>query len=304
METNYSNYYTRTWNPETQKYEGSAVSSVITYGQYSRITAKKAPADWRTNYGDYYYKFKTGITPTSFEFRQYEGVQKNRYIRLRDKPSDWNTNFGSYYRKVYEKVTYTRKKLKSGKLGKKKKVVTLVDCINHKDAKYVNCKKDDDKKNGKIPDFFKRPHYKQEQYNIAPKYNPKNCYRVQTIESAPPFNDQYDPKQYFIKKIIAKAPTHNPKNCYKKVLDHYAHLVDSAKEIFEEAQATNVQKMFLDDFGVNIGDTVGGKDEFTGTMVVGEVSNINVTLEDGLIDADYEVKIMVKPEVEEEEGGE
>lgn len=300
--TNYSSYYTRSWNPLEQKYDYSAVSAVTTLGRRQKIT--KQPKDWRSNYSDYAYLFWTG---TNYEYRNYAGVPKNKYYRMTKKPDDWKDNFSSYYRKVYKKVTYTRKKLKSGKLGKKKKVVTFINCVDHKDAFYKACTAEDDRKGGKVPKFKAKYHYRREQYEVAPSFNKKNCYKAKQSLSAPPFNNPYDYKQYYKKTVKAVVPNHDPTNCYRLVKDHYEKMVESAIDVIEQSQKTNKQSMFLDDFEVNIGDTVGGKDEFTDTRIIGEVTNINVRLENGLIDAEYEVVVdliqsaIIKDSIEESE---
>lgn len=276
---NYTKYYERRRNEETGEYEYSNVSgdSVLDMSTLKQITKKKAPSDWRAAYGDYYYRFQTG---TGYEYRSYEGVEKSKYVLMTKKPSDWNSNFGSYFRKVYKKVTYTKKN------GKKKKVVKLVDCVKHKDAYYVNCKKDDDKKNGKVPSFSKRKHYRRDSYTVNPKYNRDNCYRINSKTVAP----TWERDKYYTGTTVYAAPPYVQGNYYEKVYDHYADMVEDGLAFFDEQKRSTSQTMTLDDFEVNIGDTVGGRDEFTGTVILRAVSNINLRIENGLINAEYEVK--------------
>lgn len=272
--SNYSSYFIRSRDETTLEYVYTNVSaeSVLDMSSIKKIDGNKKPSDWTSNYSEYYYKFQTG---TGIEYRSYEGKQKNRYVRLTKKPSDWNENFGSYYRKVYEK--------KSG--GKTK----LIDTVKHKDAKYVNCRNDDDKKNGRIPSFSKRAHYRRDTYTVAPTYQKNNCYRIKKEEVAPTFDAVAN--RYFRMKMDYHAPKFVDGNVYRKVLDHYAQMAESAVDFFEDQKRKSSQRMELEDFVVNIGDIVGGTDEFTKTAVVGNITNIEAKIENGLIDVAYSITV-------------
>lgn len=272
--TNYSSYYIRSTDAQTGEYVYNSVSgeSVVDLSSVVAVNSAKKPSDWTSNYSEYYYKFQTG---TGIEYRPYQGVTKNNYVRMTKKPSDWNDNFGSYFRKVYEK--------KSG--GK----TQLIDTVNHKDAKYVNCKADDDKKNGKVPSFTKRAHYRNDSYTKAPTYQRNNCYRARKIEVAPTFDAVAN--RYFTLEMAYHTPKFDVGNVYRKVYDHYAGMVQSAIEFFEDEKRKSKQTMELEDFVVNIGDIIGGTDEYTKTNVVGNVTNIEARIENGLIDVAYSVTV-------------
>ena len=199
------------------------------------------------------------------------------------KPSDWNTNFSSYFRKLYKKVTW------EGTGKSRKKVIKYIDCVEHKDAFYKACAKDDDKEDGKIPSFSKRKHYRNDPITVPPEFNKKNTFIAKTTASAPSFSAN----MYYKKTDEAyyDIPRFDPSNTFRQVLDHYGEMVQTGIEILEESKKTNTQKMFLDDFEVNIGDTVGGRDEMTGTTIIGKVTNVQATIENGLLDAEYEVVI-------------
>lgn len=283
-------YYT--WDANEEEYEEAAGDRL----QYSQVTGNSSftkvqkvttePPDWKYHYSDYYYYFQTG---TGKELRQYEGESKPRYVLMTKKPTDWDANFSSYFRKVYVKIEYEQHKLKSGRLSKKKKVKKYIDCTNHKGAKYINCKEDDDKKNGKVPSFYKRPHYRNDGKTEPPEFNDKNTYVAKTVLSAPSWSSNM-----YYEKTETKyfdIPRFNPKNTYKQVLDHYEDMAKAGLDLLAEQKKTNTQKMFLDDFEVNIGDTVGGRDEMTGTTIIGKVTNVTASIENGLLDAEYEVVV-------------
>lgn len=269
---NYSSYYIRSYDEQTGgwKYDNVSAESVLDLSSITRITKK--PSDWKGHYDEYYYKFQTG---TGVEYRSYSGVSKDKYVRLTKKPSDWDANFGSYYRKVYEK-----------KAGGKTK---LVDTVNHKDAKYVACKKDDDKKNGRIPSFSKRAHYRRDNYTKPPTFLKNNCYHIKKKE-VPPTWDAVANK-YFKMKMVYHAPPFVIGEGYKKVLDHYDSMVQDAISFFEGEKQKSSQRMDIEDFVVNIGDIVGGTDEFTKTSVVGNITNIEAKIENGLIDVSYSITV-------------
>lgn len=286
-------YYT--WDGTEEQYEEaqgdrynfSQVSPVTSLSRVQQVT--KRPSDWNYHYTDYYYYVETG---TGKELCQYEGKDQPHYVLMTKKPTDWDTNFSSYFRKVYKKVTYEQHKLKSGRLSNKKKIVKYVDCVTHKDAIHINCKADDDKKNGKVPSFYKRKHYRNDPITVPPEFNPKNTYVAKSTLSAPAFS-----ANLYYRKTEEKyydIPRFNPKNTYRQVLDHYEEMVKTGVQTLEESKKTNTQKMFLDDFDVNIGDTVGGRDEMTGTTIIGKVTNVNASIENGLLSAEYEVLVEIR----------
>lgn len=270
--TNYSSYYIRSYDEETGTWVYNPVGAERVLIKTNPIAIRSKPYDWSSNYSEYYYRYQTG---TGIDYAPYSAVQKNKYVRMTAKPSDWDTNFGSYYRKVYE--------TKQG--GKTK----LIDTVNHSGAKYVNCSANDDKKNGTIPSFSKRAHYRNDTYDAPPSYNKNNCYRLRSQSQAPTF----DPvgNRYYSVQMVYHAPTFIVGEVYAKVLDHYAKMVDDAVSFFDDERRKSSQTMKLDDFVVNIGDIVGGTDEFTGTNVVGNITNIEAHIQNGLIDVTYSITV-------------
>ena len=272
--TNYSSYYIRSTDEQTGEYVYTSVSGVtiVDLSSVVKVNSEKKPKDWTSNYNEYYYKFQTG---TGIEYRQYQGVTKPNYVRMTKKPSDWNDNFSSYYRKVYEK-----------KVGGK---TQLIDTVKHKDAKYVPCRADDDRKNGVVPSFTKRAHYRNDSYTKAPTYQSNNCYRVRKIEVAPTFDPVNN--RYFSMTMEYHAPKFVVGNVYRMVFDHYSDMVQDAIEFFADEKRKSKQTMELEDFVVNIGDIIGGTDEYTSTSVVGNVTNIEARIKNGLIDVSYSVTV-------------
>lgn len=269
---NYSSYYTSQWDSETGEYVYNAVSGESVLVKSNPIPVTSIPYDWSSNYSEYYYKFQTG---TGIDYQAYSAVQKNHYVRMTEEPSDWATNFSSYYRKVYEK-----------KEGSKTK---LIDTVDHAGAKYVACAADDDKKNGTVPSFSKRAHYRNDPYDEAPSFNGNNCYRLRSVTQAPTF----DPvgNRYYSMQMVYHAPPFVLGEAYAKVLDHYAGMAEDAIEFFEDEKTKSTQTMDLAEFVVNIGDIVGGTDDFTGTNVVGSITNIEAKIESGLIDVSYVITV-------------
>lgn len=318
-DTKYMEYYIRTYNQQEARYDYNSVSADSVLDTANKIKLNKQPSDWKSNYNEYYYEFQTG---TGVEYRNYEGVSKNKYVKQTAQPSDWKTNYSDYYRKVIEtKVVYIKdkdadswnaamgklkpnskaykKKMKQG--PKKSTYYVLTDVADDKNAKYVKVSQTDDYpweaiandkikiKEKEFPSWSKRPHYTQVQYQIPPVFNKFNTYRINTKEVAPVFNtSEHD---YYKLTTTFKAPAYVQGQVYRIVLDHYAVAVDDAIAFFEEQKRKSEITMSLEDFDVNIGDVVGGKDEFTNTKIVGEITNINVKIENGLIDADYIVTV-------------
>lgn len=279
--TNYKSYFTGTYDEEEQKWSYQNVNPDTTLDKQHPHAVTVKPTDWIYNYSDYYYKFQTG---TGFDYLPYETVTKYKYVRMTKKPSDWDTNFGSYYRKVYEiEVTENGKK-------KKKLIDTLKDSVNGHKAKYVTCKKGDDGEENKKPKFSTRPHFRKDSYEEPPKFKKDNCYTLDTIEIAPEFNNIL--YSYFAEGTpVIDVPEFTPYVTHQKVLDHYAGMVEQAVNFFEDERKKSNVEMEVDYLNLNIGDVLGGTDEFTSTNIVGKISNIEATIENGLIDVIYKVVI-------------
>lgn len=281
--TNYSSYYIRTRDEQTLEYTYTNVSAESVVDKSTATKQSSKPSDWSSNYNEYYYKFQTGdktsFPPDGIEYRNYDGVEKSNFHKLTTKPDDWDENFGSYYRKVFKKETKTEK-------GKTK---ILVDYVKVNGEYYTTCKPDDDKKDGKIPSFSKRTHYRQETYTVPPTFLKNNCYTVKKVEVAPVF----DPVAhlYFRLTMEYHAPEYVNGTVYQKVFDHYAPMVEDAIQFFEAKKKKSSQGMELENFVVNIGDVVGGTDEFTKTAVVGNITNIEAKIKNGLIEVAYSITV-------------
>ena len=274
--TKYADYYTTSYDQATGQYTYSAVAgdSQIDPSTATAITVQ--PFDWSYNFGQYYYYWNTG---TGRELRSYASSNKNKFVRMTSKPSDWNTNFGSYYRKVYKKITYT------GKGKNKKKHIKIVDCLDRADAYYIACTKTDDKKTGKIPSFSKRPHYRKDSVDVIPKFDASNTYHCMTSSTAP----AWEANRYYSGKKTTKAPGFDSANAFELMKDHYEKMCEAGLEYFAGLKAENMRAITIDDFSAHIGDIVGGTDKITGMSVVAAVSNINISIEKGIITNDYEI---------------
>lgn len=275
-DTNYASYYTPSYDQSTGTYTYSAVTgeTVLDMSNVIKITAQ--PFDWAYNYAEYYYKFNNG---SSVEYKSYASTSKDKYVRMTSKPSDWNTNFGSYYRKVYKKITYKTVN------GKKTKVTEIVDCLDRSDAYYVTCKKDDDEKNGKIPSFTKRPHYRKDNKTVIPTFDKTNTYHMMT-KTTPP---TWAANKYYSGRKDVKAPPFDALNTYELKKDHYESLCKTGLDFFAELESDSMRAITIDDLSANIGDTVGGTDAMTGISIVAEVTNNNLTIEKGIVTSDYEI---------------
>ena len=86
-----------------------------------------------------------------------------------------------------------------------------------------------------------------------------------------------------------KAPAFDSINSFEKTYDHYENMVKAGLDFFSGLKADSIRAVTIDDFNANIGDTVGGTDSITGLSVVAEVTNINITIEKGILTTDYEI---------------
>lgn len=271
--TNYSSYFTRYWNQETQQYDYSAVYAETELDYSAVIAQKKQPIDWKYRYDEYYYYMQPA---THEQLTQYSGVSRTMFIKLKSKPLDWNNNYSSYYKKAFTEVQLKKK-------SKKKRAELIKDCTKYKDAYYKAVSLPKGKKTVK---FEKNKYYRAESYTVAPAFKKNNTFHVPTKVIVPTWDSTIYYKQ---NPITYSVPIFEEGKVYKQIEDHYEHLILSGIQEFEDLQKTTSQRMVLEDYEVNIGDIVGGKDEFTGTLIIRAVTNINVTIESGILTMDYEV---------------
>ena len=258
----YSNYFDR--QVEQGEYTYTPVSANSTLDTANKKKVKKIPKDWKTDYGQYYYEYQTG---TGVDYATYSGVSKNKYVRLTKKPSDWSTNWTSYYRKVIERTKTVD--------GKKRKY--YVDVKKNEKGKWVSVE------GNSAPSFSKHPYYRRDSYTVPPKFLKNKTYMIPNKEVAPTFQTNV----YYKQKVSYKAPAFVKGNVYALVYDHYKTMIDGAIDYMEEQIRTKTQKVTMDDFIVNIGDTVGGRDEFTGETIMAEIDNINAKIENGMLEVEY-----------------
>ena len=270
--TNFSDYYEKSYDQSAGKYVYNSAGGNTVLDTSSVTQIRAFPDDWAYNYGQYYAKVQSG---TGYVYEAYQSSSKDKYVRMTSQPSDWNTNFTSYYRKVYKKKVTV----------KGKKTYEIVDTISADGAYYITCTAKDDNPKGTIPSFKKRPHYRKDSVTVIPSFNANNCYRVNTSTTAP----TWEANRYYSGKKTTKAPPFDFLNSYEKVYDHYQSMCETGVEYLTGLKADTIRAVTIDDINANIGDIVGGTDSVTGLSVVAAVTNINLTIEQGIITTDYEI---------------
>lgn len=239
---------------------------------YTKIT--KQPSKWKTNYGDYFYYYTDGVNS---EYKRAEGVTRYKYTKQTQKPSDWEEKYTSYYRKA------TAKELKKDK-NKQYYSVTA-------DEKKVTTTKKD--KDGKViketktvkstPKWVAKKYYTQESYEVAPKFSEKNYYAEVITTSFPSWKTN---TYYQLLKDQIIIPVFKSGTYYRKVLDHYAKLVEKAlEELKKEADECDSISIDLDatESEYDIGDIVGANEPITGIEVFQPITKKIIKLEEDSI---------------------
>lgn len=270
----YANYY---------KYENNNYSSVEGVETVSYKELKKMPSKWKTNYGDYFYFYTDGVHS---EYKSVEGVRHYKYEKQTQKPTDWENNYTSYYRKA------TAKELKSN--GKKQYYSVTAD-----EKKVTTTRKD---KNGKIiretktisstPKWSAKKYYTQESYETAPKFSNNTYFSEVTLTSAPEWKTN---TYYKLLEDQIIVPAFCSGKYYRKVLDHYAKLVEKAvEELRKEAEECDEISIDLDatEAEYDIGDIVGAYEPITGIEVFQPITKKIIKLEEDSIPMiSYEVGV-------------
>ena len=284
---NYTYYFKRSWDETAMSWSYSSYSAdtvtSLDLTKLNPVTSK--PVDWSTMFGQYYYLFFNGFEQVPVA---YSGKNLDIYTALPAKPDDWNDNFSSYYRKAYQ-VTYTKK----GK--KKQKVVhSAADAKKYKSSEEIyesvpEMKKKKGQKNyHKWPDFVPNKYYTRTTLTDPPVWDSKtasNCYLPGQETVAP----SYDSTNCYKESRTAKAPEFQPDTYYRLVEDHYAQLVRNGAEYLLSQTNEDNYSVTIDDYDLNIGDTVGGEDEITGLNIPQKVTNKIIKITRGVVYVDYEI---------------
>ena len=270
--TNFASYY---------KKDGDNYESVQGNENTSYTRLRKRPSDWKTNYGNYYYYFTDGVTR---EYKQAEGISHNYYKKQTKKPTDWNSNYGSYYRKA------TAKELKKNK----KKQYYSVEAVEKKETKKVKGKdgkyKTETKTTRHTPKWVAKKYYTQYSYETAPNFSKKTYYKQNVTTTAPTFTTN---TYYSMTPDVLIIPDFKSSTYYKKVLDHYAKMVEKAlEELKKEAEECDEIQIDLDvmDKEYDIGDIVGANEPITDVIVFQPITKKIIKLEeDSIPTISYEV---------------
>ena len=272
-DTSYTNYYTQSNDGGNISYNPVSAQTELDTARKKVLT--KRPIDWAYNYGNYYDRTWNG---NEWVYSNVQGASKDRYIKMTSKPSDWATNYNDYYRYAFIDVVWDTQRRKAE--------MTLVDALvgsdlaNQKNAKYVKLNRNS------APKFKNHPYYRKETDTVAPKFEANKYYNIPSKNIAP----TWQTNMYFVYIDVYNPPNYVQGSVFRMVLDHYASMIEEGLSLFDGQKRVNKQTMFLDDFEVNIGDMIGGRDEFTGITMAGiAVSNINVTIDNGIISLEYVV---------------
>lgn len=271
---NFSSYFDRQIG-QSGEYEYVSVSATTTQDVKNAQRIWEIPIDWKTDYSQYFYQYESG---TGTVYENYSGVEKYKYTLLTAEPSDWRENWENYYRRVI-------KVLRSVTKGPKMQFM-YVDVYKNGHGTYVDLKTISEGQAGPAPirpNWKPGIYYRKDSYTVPPEFEAYNTWIVPNKEVAPTWkaNTFYKEETVWIPPIFAQG------NVYEKVMDHYADMVADGISFLETQVNSKTQNVTMGNFIVNIGDTVGGRDEFTGESIIAEISNINADIKNGMLEVEY-----------------
>lgn len=241
----------------------------------NRVIVTTKPADWKTNYSNYFIKFQTG---TGIEWRNVEGVRKQKYTLMTNRPSDWSKNWKDYYciYDVGKGSSYKYTKCGDVQLYKNKAPKFRKDTFFRKDTYEV------------APDFSKDTIYRIWEDEIPPTWVP-NKYLYRRDDGIPAWSEE---KYYTFVEDVDVGVVFHSILCYNKVEDNYAELVAGGIEKLKEYHSSDEISINLELTGKNydIGDIIGATDEITRITVSQPISKKIVTIENDIENIEYEVK--------------
>lgn len=133
------------------------------------------------------------------------------------------------------------------------------------------------------PEFLSDNCWKLEPKTLIPMFDPSNCYLTVTDTTFPEFKPNY----YYSKSTVTGAPPFENETYYRRVFDHYKNMVDECLKKIKDTRSNDSQSVTLNDYELDVGDIVGGKDNVTGLYVSKTITNIVVKIDKGEVYLDY-----------------
>ncbi len=228
---------------------------------------KNKPSDWEKNYRSYYYHYFNGV---EWSYEAAQGKNWTEYVRQTSKPSDWEKNFASYYQRQ-------PKKNNKGEKVKNKQGKVVYEYVSVPSAS---------KKRQKAPAWKKKPYYTAQNRESAPDWQANYYYaKTETPEAAPAWKTG----TYYSKSETVIIPAFSG-NVYKKVIDHYAKLVEEGIEKLKssyEADSIDTELDLAAEY--DIGDIVGANENTTGISTWQPIGKKIVKIERNRAKISYEV---------------
>ena len=292
------------------------------------VLTKERPADWTTNYMDYY-------TNDDSSYKEVEATQQEVYTKLTSKPKDWNTGYANYYIKsstvdggsyssVSADTVNSYKLLTSKPWDWEKNYSIYYERVKNSDGtgytyqqvsgiekplyKLQTMQPTDWADNFKNYFYISNKKYVAvkgigKKKNKAPKWRTKKYYSNVKKTCTPGWQKNkyyyvysqrvsipaWSNNLYYSKFILDTAPSWTEGKYYVKVLDHYAAMIENAIQELETKSPSRKAEMTITDYDCRIGDVVGCVDNRSGIEICEEITNIIFKIKDGLEEYEYTV---------------
>ena len=292
------------------------------------VLTKERPADWTTNYMDYY-------TNDDSSYKEVEATQQEVYTKLTSKPKDWNTGYANYYIKsstvdggsyssVSADTVNSYKLLTSKPWDWEKNYSIYYERVKNSDGtgytyqqvsgiekplyKLQTMQPTDWADNFKNYFYISNKKYVAvkgigKKKNKAPKWRTKKYYSSVKKACTPGWQKNkyyyvysqrvsipaWSNNLYYSKFILDTAPSWTEGKYYVKVLDHYAAMIENAIQELETKSPSRKAEMTITDYDCRIGDVVGCVDNRSGIEICEEITNIIFKIKDGLEEYEYTV---------------
>lgn len=239
------------------------------------------PSNWSKEYNSYYIKDEDNPG----KYKTVAAVKTDSYSKLTKRPKDWVKNYDNYYYRYTDGVTVEYRSADGVTKYKYKQQTRKPTDWDKSYTSYYQRKKDGgyehipSQKNKKAPKWVKGKYFTRISITKTPSFKNGTYYCKTVKESVPAFKTG----TYYEKNDILKAPPYVDGKYYRKVLDHYAVMVQEALEEIEE-RLQNCDSIDLDlDASINydIGDMVGAIERITGIYVIQPITQKIVTINSG-----------------------
>uniref|UniRef100_UPI0005D2617D hypothetical protein n=1 Tax=Butyrivibrio sp. WCD2001 TaxID=1280681 RepID=UPI0005D2617D len=262
------------WSTNWKQYtlaNGDHVPSIVPQPYYKKLATK--PADWNSNYGNYYGQDGIG------NYTHIAGVSKTKYKKQTKKPTDWATNYKRYYKKANNKYVAVQatsdKKAPKWEKGKYYTSYTVTSAPEFVPNLTYQLVQDPEH----APVWAPGTYYTSGK--VVPTWGTITVYKKRTVPT-------WQTNKYYTAVTYQPLPQWISNCAYTQYEDHYQALIEGALKKIEDYRKQDTLDVKLDEKqSYDINDIIGASDEVTGISVRERIVQKIIKIQRGVVSFEY-----------------